>query len=167
MSIDTALAPQVVTSADGDPRWWFGQLAIVKAGATETQGRYTLVEIAAPPHYATPLHLHLLEDEAFWVLEGEPLFYVGDETVEAVPGTYLVAPRGVPHGWRAGSSPARVLFLLTPGGFERYIAATSVPARERTVPPADVTPPDDVEAISRRFGSELLGELPPDPRVTG
>jgi mannose-6-phosphate isomerase-like protein (cupin superfamily) len=56
--------------------------------AAEGQGRRRLdpralhVEILAPSHYATPLHRHDREDEAFWVLEGETTFEVGGETVE-------------------------------------------------------------------------------------
>jgi mannose-6-phosphate isomerase-like protein (cupin superfamily) len=160
IDIEADLPPAVVTSGDGDARWWFGQLALIKAGAAQTRGRYSLVEIVAPPNYATPLHLHRREDEAFWVLEGETVFHVGGETVDAAPGTYLVAPRGVAHGFRVGLSGARLLFLLTPGGFERFIEATSVAARKRIAPPGDVAPPADVAEIARRFGTELVGDLP-------
>jgi mannose-6-phosphate isomerase-like protein (cupin superfamily) len=154
--IETALPMQVMAAGAGRAWWWFGQLAKVKAGADETHGRYTLVEIHAPPHYATPLHRHDREDEAFWVLEGETTFEVGGEIVQGPPGTYLVAPRGVPHRLRTGSTGARLLFLFTPGGFEQLIEATSVEAPEATVPPPDVMPPDDVAAITRRYGTEIL-----------
>jgi mannose-6-phosphate isomerase-like protein (cupin superfamily) len=169
MSVDleTRPDPSVVVPGAGEAWWWFGQLATVKAGAAETHGRYTLVEIVAPPDYETPLHRHGREDEAFWILEGDTRFYVGDEIVDASPGTYLVAPRGVAHGWRAGSSGARVLFLFTPGGFERFIAASGLAARELTVPPPDVVPPENAGDIAREFGGELLGELPADPRPIG
>jgi quercetin dioxygenase-like cupin family protein len=153
---ETPLPMQVIAPGGGRAWWWFGQLAMVKASADETDGRYTLVEIAVPPHYATPLHRHDREDEAFWVLEGESLFEVGGETVDGPPGTYLVAPRGVPHRLRAGALGARLLFLFTPGGFEQLIEATSVIASEPTIPPPDVTPPDDVAAIARRYGTEIL-----------
>jgi quercetin dioxygenase-like cupin family protein len=153
---ETPLPMNVIAPDAGRAWWWFGQLAKVKAGADETHGRYTLVEILAPPHYATPLHRHHREDEAFWVLEGETTFEVGGEPVEGPPGTYLVAPRGVQHRLHAGASGARLLFLFTPGGFERLIEATSVVAPEPTIPPPDVTPPDDVAAITRRYGTEIL-----------
>jgi quercetin dioxygenase-like cupin family protein len=155
-SSQAALPAAVSGPGAGVARWWFGQLALIKAGADETHGRYTLVEIRAAAHYATPLHRHDREDEAFWVLEGETTFEVGGETVEGPPGTYLVAPRGVPHRLRVGASGARLLFLFTPGGFEQLIEATSVEATEATIPPPDVRPPDDVAAITRRYGTEIL-----------
>jgi quercetin dioxygenase-like cupin family protein len=153
---ETALPMQVLAPGAGRAWWWFGQLAIVKARADQTRGRYTLVEVLVPPHYTTPLHRHNREDEAFWILEGEARFEVGSETVEAAEGTYLVAPRGVAHRFQAGASGARLLFLFTPGGFEQLIEATSVAAEEPTVPPPDVTPPDGADAIVRRYGTELF-----------
>jgi mannose-6-phosphate isomerase-like protein (cupin superfamily) len=154
----TALPAAVRGPGAGDARWWFGQLALIKAGAPETHGRYTLVEIVAPANYATPLHVHAREDEAFWILDGEAVFDVGGEMLDASVGSYLLAPRGVAHRFTAGASGARILFLFTPGGFERYIQATSVAARQPIIPPADVTPPENVAEIARAFGTEIFGD---------
>ena len=136
--------------------WWFGQLAVIKADAAHTRGRYTLVELTAPPGYVSPRHVHHREDEAFWVLEGSTRFEVGDVIVDAAPGTYLIAPRDTPHRWAAGPEGARLLFLFTPGGFERLIAATGVPAGARTVPPPGLTVDPRVDSALRRHGTELL-----------
>jgi mannose-6-phosphate isomerase-like protein (cupin superfamily) len=140
----------------GEAFWWFGQLAVIKADAAHTCGRYTLVELTAPPSYASPLHVHHREDEAFWVLEGSTRFEVGDVLVDAAPGTYLIAPRATPHRWAAGPEGARLLFLFTPGGFERLIAATGLPARALTVPPPELPVDPRVESALRRHGTELL-----------
>jgi mannose-6-phosphate isomerase-like protein (cupin superfamily) len=160
-SSQSALPAAVSGPGAGDARWWFGQLALVKAGAPETDGRYTLVEIVVPPNYATPPHAHGREDEAFWILDGELVFDVGDETFDASAGSYLLAPRGVAHRFTAGAGGARILFLFTPGGFERFIEATSVEARQPTVPPADVTPPENVAEIARAFGTEIFADTTP------
>jgi mannose-6-phosphate isomerase-like protein (cupin superfamily) len=157
----TPLPAAVRGPGAGDSRWWFGQLAFIKAGAPETNGRYTLVEIVVPANYATPLHAHGREDEAFWILDGEVVFDVGDETFDASAGSYLLAPRGVAHRFTAGAGGARILFLFTPGGFERFIEATSVEARQPTVPPADVTPQENVAEIARAFGTEIFADTTP------
>jgi quercetin dioxygenase-like cupin family protein len=130
--------------------------AVIKADAAHTGGRYTLVELTAPPGYVSPLHVHHREDEAFWVLEGSTRFEVGDELVDAAPGTYLVAPRDTPHRWAAGPEGARLLFLFTPGGFEQLIAATGVPARALTVPPPGLPVDARVDSVLRRYGTQLL-----------
>ncbi len=74
--------------------------------------------------------MHHREDEAFWILEGELTFQVGDETIKASPGSFLYGPRDVPHGYTVDSGPARMLFLLSPAGFEEFIYASSEPAKE-------------------------------------
>jgi quercetin dioxygenase-like cupin family protein len=147
---------------EGEARSWLGvSLATIKATGKETGGRYTLVEVREPEGEEAPLHVHHNEDEAFWVLEGGLTFQIGDETIKASPGSFLFGPKGVPHRYTVESGPARMLFLLSPAGFEDFIYATSEPARERTLPPAPDGPPDEAEmeqlaALARHYGAELL-----------
>ena len=47
MAAQPSTAPQSPTAL-GQPRWFFGMLAEVKASAADTGGKYTLVEITAP-----------------------------------------------------------------------------------------------------------------------
>lgn len=151
-----SLPAQAVPAGEGEARWWFGQLATIKATAADTGGAFTLVEIEVGPGYETPLHIHHREDEAFWMLDGDATFTVGDATIEAPVGAYLFGPRGVPHKWAAGARGARMLYLFTPGGFEDLIEKMSVPAGSLTPPPADVGPPENVMEIAEEFGIDLL-----------
>ena len=147
-----ALAPD-----EGEARWWFGALARIKATAEQTDGHLTLVELDFPPHAPVPLHVHHQEDEGFYVLDGSATFQVGDETVEAGPGTFLYGPRDVPHGFQAGPDGIRLLYLFLPGGFEGFIRETSEPAAEATIPPADLVPDlERVAAALPRYGAEML-----------
>ena len=41
-----------------------------------------------------------------------------------------------------------MLFMLTPGGFEELVRATSDPARSRTLPPADHPMPDEEQMMA-------------------
>ena len=50
-----------------------------------------------PPGFSTGLHVHRVQEETFYVLEGECEWQVGDDRVRATPGTYLFLPPGVPH----------------------------------------------------------------------
>ena len=151
-----ALPARALAAGEGEARWWFGQLAVIKATAADTGGGHTLVEITVDPGYETPLHIHHREDEAFWIVDGGATFTVGEETVEAGPGDYLFGPKHVPHKWAAGPDGARLLYLFAPGGFEDLIMAMSEPARELVPPPADVVPPADAAEIAAGFGVELL-----------
>jgi quercetin dioxygenase-like cupin family protein len=147
---------------EGEAWWWLGPtLATIKATGKETGGRYTLVEVLEPDGVEAPLHVHHREDEAFWILEGELTFQVGDETIKASPGSFLYGPRDVPHGYSVDSGPARTVWVLSPAGFEEFIYATSEPAKERTLGPPPEGPPSEAEweqlvAVARQYGIELL-----------
>ena len=143
-------------TARGEARWFFSGLMSIKAGAAETGGEYTLLEVTFPPDFAAPLHVHYDEDEGFYVLEGSATIYVGDEVVELGPGEHAFGPRDIPHRFVIGPEGARMIWVLTPGGFEDFVEAASVPAAAPTLPPADVLPPDDIADIVRRYGMELL-----------
>ncbi len=150
---------------EGEALWWIGMLATIKATAEQTGGQYTLVEILAPEGFASPLHVHHQEDEGFWILEGEMTFYVGDQTIKAQPGSFLFGPQEVPHAFRVDSGPARLLFVLSPAGFEDLVREMGEPARELTIPPQPEAPPNEAQmqqmaAIAARHGNEILGPPP-------
>jgi mannose-6-phosphate isomerase-like protein (cupin superfamily) len=67
-------------------------------------------------------HVHQDEDDAFYILEGEMTFVVEGADVAAPPGTFVLVPPGVEHGFRNdGEIPVRMLNLHAPAGFDRRI----------------------------------------------
>ena len=160
MTQDTELLAPVATRAnEGEARWWFACLAEIKVTAEQTGGRLSIIEITEPPNAAAPLHVHHREDESFWVLEGDVTFEVGEATIEASAGDFAFGPRGIPHRYTVGPAGCRMLFIMTPGGFENLVREMSVPAERRTLPPASDAEPDweHVAAVARAHGCELLG----------
>lgn len=159
MTNTTTLAPAAVGSDDGEARWWFGALAVIKATAADTGGAMTIVEMTEPPGAEAPLHVHHREDEAFWILEGSVTLSVGDEVIEATAGDYAFGPRDVPHRYTVGPEGCRMLFICTPGGFEKLVREMSRPAPARTLPPPSDEAPDfeRVAAIAKANSCELLG----------
>jgi mannose-6-phosphate isomerase-like protein (cupin superfamily) len=108
---------------------------------------FSLVEHPiAPRTLAAPMHVHEHEDEYSYVLEGEVGVQVGDEVRYATVGDLVFKPRGVWHAfWNRSDQPARLLEIISPGGFERYfadIAPLGPPAR----------PEPDLEALGRLMG---------------
>jgi quercetin dioxygenase-like cupin family protein len=153
-----AVDPVAIPADGGEARWWFGSLAVIKATAEDTGGRISIVEITEPPGAEAPLHVHHREDEGFWVLDGDVTFEVGDTTFEASAGDFAFGPRDIPHRYKVGDDGCRMLFLLTPGGFEGAIRDMSTPASSRTLPP-DSEPPPDMDGIQdsvASYGCELL-----------
>ena len=144
---------------EGDARWWFGSLAVIKASVADTGGQMAIIEITEPPGAEAQLHVHHREDEGFWILEGSATFEVGDTTIKAEAGDYLFGPRDIPHGYTVGDAGCRMLFIMTPGGMEELIIATSEPAASRTLPPPLEEEPDweHVANMTRAYGVELFG----------
>src|SRR5919107_4379031 len=150
---------------EGEALWGDGVMATIKANGEQTDGRSSLLEILAPEGYGSGLHVHHREDEGFWILEGELTFYVGDQITKAQPGSFLFGPKDVPHAFTVDSGPARLLFILSPAGFEDLIREMGEPARELTIPPQPEEPPDEAEmermmAIAAKYGGEILGPPP-------
>jgi mannose-6-phosphate isomerase-like protein (cupin superfamily) len=84
--------------------------------------RFTLGIIDFAPGRELEAHVHDGEDDAFYILEGELTFVLGDDEVAAPPGTFVLVPPGVRHGFRNdGDTPVRILNIHAPAGFDRRI----------------------------------------------
>ena len=158
-----ALEPVAVGNDAGEARWWGNGLAVIKTTAADTAGQMTILEITEPPNSEAPLHVHHGEDEGFWILGGSATFEVGNRTIEARAGDYLLGPRDIPHRYTTGPDGCRMLFIFTPGGFEDLLRAISRPAERQTLPPADRewSPSEEemttMQAAIEAHGCELLG----------
>ena len=140
---------------DGEALSWMGEPTLLKATADVTSGLYSLAEVLVTPDGLVPLHVHHREDEAFYLLEGEATFFVGERTIEAGPGTFVFGPRDVPHRYQIHTPTARMLMLFSPAGFEGFIRETSQPIDEPPIAPEDIDF-DLILAAAARYGSEVL-----------
>jgi quercetin dioxygenase-like cupin family protein len=122
-----------------------------KARGEQTGGRLTALENVIPPGEGPPLHTHTAEDESWYVLEGELRFLVGAELFNAPAGTFLFAPRGMPHTFQnVGDQPARLLILFNPSGIEQFFDQFAEVADGQSVPSA-------FQQIGASVGMEVVG----------
>jgi mannose-6-phosphate isomerase-like protein (cupin superfamily) len=122
--------------------------------AGQGNGAYSMVEIKTdelPRLPPGPGHIHTREDESWYVIEGELLFDVGDDTIKAGPGTLVYAPRDVPHGYRVTKVPARYLMMFTPAGIEPLFA--EVAALRKRFPNQDGGYREELEKIQAKYGA--------------
>lgn len=91
-------------------------------GGDLTGRRFSLVEHPLEPKaLGAPTHTHTHEDEISYVVEGVVGVQIGDQVWEAGPGAVIFKPRGIPHAfWNPGDTPARLVEIITPAGFEGY-----------------------------------------------
>lgn len=121
---------------------------LFKVLPSETNGGLFVIEHVNLARGGPPLHVHLHQDEWFYVMEGEVVFQVGDTRRRLRSGESILAPRNIPHAFSSvGETPGRLLIAFTPGGkMEAFLRATAIPN----------PPPDDAE-LFRRYDMELLG----------
>ncbi|PSC06002.1 cupin domain-containing protein [Alsobacter soli] len=107
-----------------------------------------------PAGFATGRHVHRVQEETFFLLEGECVWHVGEETVRATRGTFLFIPPGVPHDiTNVSDKPARVLMTVSPPGHERYFEELAELAA-RGAPD-----PDALSALRDRYDTDQLSTL--------
>lgn len=86
-----------------------------------TGGRMAAFESVAPPDQGPPRHVHHHEDETFYLLSGEVIFWLDGASVTKGPGDAVFVPRGTPHTFHVlGPGPARWITIVTPGGMEGF-----------------------------------------------
>ncbi|MDQ3662765.1 MAG: cupin domain-containing protein [Actinomycetota bacterium] len=92
---------------------------IFKIDGADSGGALAIVEHPFEVGALVPPHIHHREDEFSIVLEGEIGFRSEDAEVVLGAGGYIVKPRGEVHAmWNAGKTPARMIEIISPAGFE-------------------------------------------------
>lgn len=94
---------------------------VFKIDGEDTGGALSIVEHPFAVGALVPPHIHTLEDEYSIVLEGDIGFRSEEQEVVLGAGGYIIKPRGEVHAmWNAGSTPARMIEIISPAGFERF-----------------------------------------------
>jgi mannose-6-phosphate isomerase-like protein (cupin superfamily) len=97
-----------------------GNVEFLARTADTPRFNFGIIEIA--PGRELEQHVHDQEDDSFYILEGEMTFLFGDDSAAAPPGTFVLAPPGVVHGFRNdGKEPVRMLNMHAPACFDRRI----------------------------------------------
>jgi mannose-6-phosphate isomerase-like protein (cupin superfamily) len=140
---------QSLDTAPGDSL--LGGSIHIRVRSEDSDGAFGLIEQVVPAGFPGPaLHVHPDFAETFYVIEGHLAVRIGDEAHQAGPGTVAVVPRGTPHTFANPSgAPARMLVLVTPGGFERYFEALTGAVHEA----GGFPPVDELVALGIAHGS--------------
>lgn len=128
-----------------------GSAMLYKLTSENTGGAYSFAIEVAAPQAGFPLHVHRLEDEAMYLLEGELEVQCGDRVFRVGPGDLVFLPRGVPNRYvNCGSEPAKFVYITSPGGFERLVGETS------KIMASGAPDPEKLHAAAQRHQIEFL-----------
>jgi mannose-6-phosphate isomerase-like protein (cupin superfamily) len=166
----TTTAAKVVGPRDGKAGF-LGSIGVrFMIDGEEAGGGFSLVEHPMSPRaLAAPLHRHNREDEYSYVLEGTLGALLGDEVLTAGPGDLVFKPRNQWHTfWNAGDTPARILEIIAPAGFERFFEEVVDLGGVTEADPQTLgelcaryeleMQPDSVPGLVERFGLRFPGE---------
>jgi mannose-6-phosphate isomerase-like protein (cupin superfamily) len=94
-----------------------GDTFYTKVSTTDTNGDVYVFESTRVKEGGPSFHLHYEQDEFWYILKGEFLFKVGDETFTAKAGDTVFGPRNVPHAFaKVGEGEAKLLMFFQPAG---------------------------------------------------
>ena len=97
-----------------------GNVEFLARTADTPRFNFGIIEVAVGREHEA--HVHQDEDDAFYIVDGEMTFIFGGEEVVATPGTFVLVPPGLEHGFRNdGTRPVRMLNIHAPAGFDRRI----------------------------------------------
>jgi steroid delta-isomerase-like uncharacterized protein len=142
-----------------------GVTNLCKATKDDTRGIYSLFVSTVPPGEGVPIHTHLKEDEAYYLLDGEWEVYDFDkkETHILGPDTYVYVPMGLNHGFKNISDrPGRLVLIITPGGLEGFFEGIGqIIDDPQNPPPPPAGPPDFIKAaqVAAKYNITFI---PPD-----
>jgi len=162
--MSTATTSARIVPADNGRDGFLGSIGVrFMIDGPESDERFSLVEHPMSPHaLAAPLHRHNREDEYSYVLEGSLGALLGDEVVIGKPGDLIYKPRAQWHTfWNAGDTPARILEIISPAGFENFFVELDALGGALEAPPAALAElcaryeldmqPDTVPGLLERF----------------
>jgi len=145
MSLDAFLS----TPDDAERLSVFSNSFTIAIPATRTGGALSAVQGTFEPGGFAPLpHVHLNEDELFYVVDGAFDFRLGSEVSRGPAGSFVFVPRGTLHGFTAaGEGPSRLVFFHLPGidGFFRELALLTKPD------------PSGLRELMNRWGMDVPG----------
>jgi len=89
----------------------------VKVSGSDTDGALAIFEqISLSQGKGTPLHIHISQDEIFYVIEGAYKFQVGEDKYDLTTGDSIFLPRQVAHAWTQVSEKGKMTVIMQPAG---------------------------------------------------
>ena len=135
-----------VPADTGEAYWVMGTLFTYLITGAGSGGSYFTLIVDLGPEAGPPPHIHHLEEEQFYVLEGHLTYSVGDQTFPVNPGDFIHIPRETVHSFRNGPKPSRLLATFAPAGIEGFFREVGDRVDNRLKSPPPVT-----EAVIARF----------------
>lgn len=130
-----------------------GDTFYTKVSTADTDGDVYVFESTRVKEGGPSFHLHYEQDEFWYVIKGEFLFKVGEETFRAKAGDTVFGPRKVPHAFaKVGEGEARLLMFFQPAGkMEKMFKDISEGANK------NITTDEEKDKFFHEYGLKRVG----------
>ena len=96
-----------------------GSKFTIKVLSSESNNRYTVLDVIHAPNIGPAEHQHPAGPETFSVLDGDYEFFLNGESIKAKTGDVICVPTGASHRFVTGSNGGHVI-VISPPNLEFY-----------------------------------------------
>jgi quercetin dioxygenase-like cupin family protein len=114
----------ILQDRDGQKVQVLGDQVCIKLPSQDSENRMTVVTVEVPPGSGVASHIHLYEEESYYMLMGAMTVKVGEEESIVQTGDFVHIPTGTPHSYRNdGPQTSRFLAWTIGGELDRFFLA--------------------------------------------
>jgi quercetin dioxygenase-like cupin family protein len=125
----------------------------IKLKSQDSTNHMSVITVDAPAGSMVAPHMHLAEEESYYMLAGSITVKIGDRETIVNPGDFVHIPAGTVHGYRNESNqPARFLAWVVGGELDQFFLTMG--EQIRSVPEDLPKLPD----ILQRYNIQLADE---------
>lgn len=141
-----------------------------KLTGDNTDGLFDYFDMRVGHLEGFPLHIHTKQHETFHVFDGELLLQVDNDYIVAKAGDFVMVPKNTLHTFtNLRRKPARVIGVIAPGGFDKFVAEMIAATRAAKGKLARETVDEICARHDQQFVkgplSELLKLIPEDSKI--
>ena len=128
-----------------------GSKFTIKILTSESNNKYTVLDISHPPNIGPANHKHPNGPETFYIVEGQYEFFLDDESIMASVGDVICVPTNVTHRFVTGKNGGHV-FVVSPPNLEFYFWEVS-----QLLAKDDVSFEEEYK-IAKKYGQNFLND---------
>src|SRR6476660_1290222 len=135
-----------------------GDINTIVASKEDTDGTYSFIEAKVFPGGGPAPHIQTREHEGFYVIEGQLIFKVDKQRIEAKPRTFVNVPPNVLHSFKNETNEiAKLIIILSPPGMEQLFIEIGMEVSDINIKPPPFTNEQiqKLPTLASKYGMEI------------
>jgi len=91
-----------------------GSKFTIKVLTSESNDKYTILDVIHPPNVGPALHMHPKGPEIFYIVKGDYEFILDNKSIMAKTGDVILVPKGSAHRFVAGNKGGNIIVISPP-----------------------------------------------------